>query len=432
MPIPAEPVEEYRSPKRQEVYEQLRELIVRGELAPGTKLVDTELGRLTGASKGPVREALNRLATQWLVEIEPRRGTHVTYVDRRVGVAVVQVVTALLADAVRCATRDLTPQDDEALRHWRDEVLTLPDDELRATVTTRDDEDQLMAVFVRRSGNAVLTELAAELRPYLRRIAHVHAEQRDLEALRSSHVAIVDAALRRDAEAAVAAWTTQGEATVTRYLSLPVSPSVEDRERAPLMREHVTALIRDAILAGTLAPGEPLPEREMMRWLRTSRTPLRDALTQLEAQGLVVQPLNRTARVARMDAAAVADVVHVAGLLRGLGLRLLLERDPAAALAALEELVEPVLAAGDTSGVLEWGLRFSDWIDRSVPNPVLARVARNISARARWYVTGVPSAGSGVALRQVSALLDAVRAADVAASDRAVRALYDAMVPPGV
>jgi DNA-binding GntR family transcriptional regulator len=58
----------------QEPYERLRELIVRGRLAPGGRLIETEVARRLGISRTPVREALRRLQQEGYVRAEP--GAH--------------------------------------------------------------------------------------------------------------------------------------------------------------------------------------------------------------------------------------------------------------------------------------------------------------------------------------------------------------------
>lgn len=64
----------------------IRRMIIEGELAPGTRLVETRIGELLGVSKTPVRDALTSLAKTGLVEAQPFRGSQVieitpTFVD---------------------------------------------------------------------------------------------------------------------------------------------------------------------------------------------------------------------------------------------------------------------------------------------------------------------------------------------------------------
>jgi DNA-binding GntR family transcriptional regulator len=56
----------------------IRERILSGELAPGTKLVETEYAEQFGTSRGPIREAIRELAREGLVAELSRRGTFVS------------------------------------------------------------------------------------------------------------------------------------------------------------------------------------------------------------------------------------------------------------------------------------------------------------------------------------------------------------------
>jgi len=85
-----------------------------------------------------------------------------------------------------------------------------------------------------------------------------------------------------------------------------------------LLRDDAYRMIRDAIVAGTLAPGERLNDAELIAWLGISRTPIREALARLELAGLVqskpgrytiVSPLSmRQARAAQSVAAAMHEL----------------------------------------------------------------------------------------------------------------------------
>jgi len=60
----------------------LRERIARGELRPGSRLIELDISRELGVSRSPVREALLRLAEEGLVEILPYRGAMVVPLDK--------------------------------------------------------------------------------------------------------------------------------------------------------------------------------------------------------------------------------------------------------------------------------------------------------------------------------------------------------------
>jgi DNA-binding GntR family transcriptional regulator len=92
------------------------------------------------------------------------------------------------------------------------------------------------------------------------------------------------------------------------------------QERAPLVRNAsaaATELIREAIVDGRLAPGQRLKEEELARELGISRTPVREALLMLQAEGLVEAVPNRGAVVCSHDAEDLEDMYQLRALLEG-------------------------------------------------------------------------------------------------------------------
>lgn len=61
-----------------QVYEMLKKSILDGEYSPGDRLNESELAESMGVSRSPIREAIQRLAKEGLVEIIPRKGLFVT------------------------------------------------------------------------------------------------------------------------------------------------------------------------------------------------------------------------------------------------------------------------------------------------------------------------------------------------------------------
>ena len=82
-----------------------------------------------------------------------------------------------------------------------------------------------------------------------------------------------------------------------------------------------TELIREAIIDGRLLPGQRLKEEELARELGISRTPVREALLVLQAEGLVDAEPNRGAAVRAHDAADLDDLYQLRALLEGYAAR---------------------------------------------------------------------------------------------------------------
>src|ERR671935_2998859 len=89
-----------------------------------------------------------------------------------------------------------------------------------------------------------------------------------------------------------------------------------------LLRDRAYAALRDAIVDGTLAPGERLRDQELCEWLGLSRTPVREALARLEDDGLVETAPQRYTRVAPVDRADARDAFQVVAAVQSLAAEL--------------------------------------------------------------------------------------------------------------
>jgi GntR family carbon starvation induced transcriptional regulator len=84
---------------------QLRKAILTGEYQPGARLRMAELADRLQVSPTPLREALQRLASEKLVELEPQRGARVAPIDRAAGLDVYRVRLMLEPPALAAAIR---------------------------------------------------------------------------------------------------------------------------------------------------------------------------------------------------------------------------------------------------------------------------------------------------------------------------------------
>ncbi|MDA8219358.1 MAG: GntR family transcriptional regulator [Dehalococcoidales bacterium] len=81
------------------------------------------------------------------------------------------------------------------------------------------------------------------------------------------------------------------------------------------LSDHVYDLLKDEVLSGRLAPGRPLLIVELARQLGVSRTPVKDALNKLSAEGLVDDVPRKGYFVSRLDASDVAELMDAALIL---------------------------------------------------------------------------------------------------------------------
>ncbi len=185
----------------EQLRDRLREDILAGRLEPGAELSEVALARQFGTSRGPLREALGRLASEGLVQITPRRGAVVTQLSRQEFIDAYQVREALETLAVRLAVPLLS---DAEVAHLRElcELMAgaARDDEVRLFFDTN---NSFHEALVRGSRNKRLHELhrllVGQMVPYLPRSLELRGNlQRSVE----EHEAILDAIEARDAERA--------------------------------------------------------------------------------------------------------------------------------------------------------------------------------------------------------------------------------------
>jgi DNA-binding GntR family transcriptional regulator len=135
----------------------------------------------------------------------------------------------------------------------------------------------------------------------------------------------------------------------------PAAPRRASRSR-PIARaslaQQVADRLRQEIHDAALAPGGRLDEQELATRLGVSRTPVREALRQLAAQGLVEVRSGRGCSVACLTIQDQQDIFPIMARLEGWVAHQVAARADAAALAGLEALherLELLAAAGDTS-----------------------------------------------------------------------------------
>jgi DNA-binding GntR family transcriptional regulator len=121
---------------------------------------------------------------------------------------------------------------------------------------------------------------------------------------------------------------------------------VADREASTTSAFRVQDELREAILTGTLPPGSRLRAEPLAERLRTSRTPVREALMLLAREGLVDIEPRRGAVVRPFDAADLLDLYDVRALIEPYAARRAATRIAAADLDRLRELCDLADARG--------------------------------------------------------------------------------------
>lgn len=116
-------------------------------------------------------------------------------------------------------------------------------------------------------------------------------------------------------------------------------PHLAPAERRNLSEEVVERL-REALVRGDFAPEQPLKETQLAETLQVSRGPIREALVQLEREGLVILRKNRGATVARLSRQDLEEVYTLRIALECLAVKRAVERGSETAFDAMEAVVK--------------------------------------------------------------------------------------------
>ena len=199
MPIPLKNKEEKPRTAKARVYTAVREWIIDGTLQPGEQIIDQEIAEYFSVSRTPVREAIQMLADQKLVEIQPGKATRVTDISLEEAMSNYRVAAELSALALEMAY----PQIDDAVL---DELLHIDHDfdiagrsrNVKAAVAL--DERFHHRIF-ELAGNYFLGEFARILESHSQRVENIYFSQND-EMDFQSHQDILAALKRKDLPAA--------------------------------------------------------------------------------------------------------------------------------------------------------------------------------------------------------------------------------------
>jgi DNA-binding GntR family transcriptional regulator len=93
------------------VFDQLRTAIIKGQLAPGSKVNEPQLSKQYGISRGPLREAIRRLEGCKLVEIQANVGAKVVSLNLEQAIEIYEIRESLEGLACRLAATRSTPED---------------------------------------------------------------------------------------------------------------------------------------------------------------------------------------------------------------------------------------------------------------------------------------------------------------------------------
>jgi DNA-binding GntR family transcriptional regulator len=213
--------------------------------------------------------------------------------------------------------------------------------------------------------------------------------------------------------------------TLKELLMSVESPSLLRLEKTSLREQAVSAL-RRAITTGQLTPGTHLVETELSDALQISRGTLREAMRQLQQEGLISAGARGRLSVRHLDAKEIKDIFDVRAALESLAAHQLAGRpDRADAVATLREAVTDMerWAASNLEDRIEADLKFHRMLCHQSGNETLLHSWSSLEGSIRMSImfAGVDKALKNMDAKRHSDIVDAIESGDGEKAAAAVR-----------
>ncbi|MDD6255899.1 MAG: GntR family transcriptional regulator [Eubacteriales bacterium] len=188
-------------PLRELVYEELRMLIMTGQIKPGTRMMEIDLAESMGVSRTPVREAIRQLEKDNLVTIEPRRGAYVSDISAKDMEDMLFVREPLEGLATYLAAQNMTDDGLEELKKVNaryEEAYNEGETESLIQLDTR-----FHNLITEGSGNKYLIAILKDLQEQVLRFRYIYFKsiRRAAEVI-DEHRLILSSMIERDQDAA--------------------------------------------------------------------------------------------------------------------------------------------------------------------------------------------------------------------------------------
>lgn len=181
--------------------------------------------------------------------------------------------------------------------------------------------------------------------------------------------------------------------------------------------ERIRQLIEDDIRLGILLPGDVIDEHKLAQQFEVSRTPVREALLQLEAQSMLISQPRQGMVVAKMDVQQLLAIWELLVEMEGVCARLACERMSAEELeelAKVHKAGQAIVDADDIEGWRDANHAFHDILYKGSRNPYLRQEILRLRARTGAYLQHAFSALGRLhsSHEQHGQLLEAIMARD--------------------
>ena len=194
-----------------------------------------------------------------------------------------------------------------------------------------------------------------------------------------------------------------------------------------VLKDWVGATLREAILQGYFRPGEKLDQDLIAEELNVSRTPVREAVMMLEAEGFVEIRPRRGAFVVTLSRQDIHDICEIRGLLEAEAVRQAAPQVSESVLDKMERSLDETQArfeAGDVAGHFESDIFFHETIISLAENKLLQEMLGSLTnriARLRHFAQLQPGQHLVESFQEHRTILQAMRRRDAEAAAEAMR-----------
>lgn len=170
----------------EKAYIAIEDMIIQGTLAAGSYVTEKQIAELVGLGRTPVREAIQRLSHEHMVELQPRRGIHIPVLTFETELRILEVRRELDVVAVRLAAKRATEQQRQEMRELA-MVLAQPGITLTKYAETVRETHRILAAS---ANNTYLVESLLPLQNLSRRywISHVTDAEAEIQTSSVCHL----------------------------------------------------------------------------------------------------------------------------------------------------------------------------------------------------------------------------------------------------
>lgn len=180
------------------------------------------------------------------------------------------------------------------------------------------------------------------------------------------------------------------------------------------LRERVFKSIRESIIKGEYKQGDPLRETVIAKQLNVSRTPVREAIRQLELEGLVYSIPNKETVVAGISEADVQDIFLIRSRVEGLAAKKAAECITEEEIREIEEILELTefyICKKDIERIGDLDHKFHDLIYKAAKSKMMKQVLSDFHIyvqKTRMASLAMPGRMEGL-LKEHTAIFDAIK-----------------------